>query len=512
MVDTTARVDDTATGSPVIVAIDQGTSSTKVVVVDDTGSIVSSAVVTIGQTHPQPGWVEQDAEEIVQSVLTALAQATTGFIERVAGIGLSSQRESALIWDRATGTPLGPVLGWQDRRTIARATELGAGLAAAGRADLVRDVTGLPIDPMFSALKLAWLLDQVDPDRARSTAGEICVGTIDSWLLFRLTGEHRIEAGNASRTQLMNLATLDWDDRLLDLFGVPRAALPAIAASTTPSAIVQGLESVPPGTRVLAVLADSHSALFAHGVREAGAVKVTYGTGSSIMGLLPDGGSGSASAGLVKTLAWQTDTTQYAFEGNILSTGSTMVWLAALLGTTPGALFELAPTAAADSGLNLVPAFSGLGAPWWDEDARGLAIGLTLGTGPADLARAAAESIPLQIEDVLAAVDADSPTGTRIDRILVDGGPAANDWLMQLQADLSDREVVRPDVAALSALGVAYLAGITAGIWTDAQVRGLPRATTSFTPRLDPAGRRLRRQGWLDAVAAARSTPSPRSP
>lgn len=489
--------------SAVIVAIDQGTSSTKVLVVDATGTVVSSAVIPVGQAHPQPGWVEQDAEEIVQSVLTGIREATTGFGERIAGIGLSSQRESALAWDRATGQALGPVLGWQDRRTGPRAAEL----TLAGHGELVREITGLPIDPMFSALKLGWLLDQVDPDRTRSTAGEICVGTVDSWLLFRLTGEHRIEAGNASRTQLLNLATVDWDERLLHLFGVPRAALPLVHASSAPSAAVRGVATLPAGTRVLAVMGDSHSALYAHGVRRPGTVKVTYGTGSSVMGLIETGSNDAATAGgLVRTIAWQTDAVAYAFEGNILSTGSTMVWLAGLLGRTPGELFDLAETAAADHGIDLVPAFSGLGAPWWDETARALIVGLDLGTGAGELARAGAESIPLQIEDVLAVADAGA---ARIDRIMVDGGPAGNDWLMQLQADLSQRDVVRPADAALSALGVAYLAGSQAGLWTDTGVLALPRQSRTFTPTLDPDHARRRRQRWLAAVAGARGLPAP---
>jgi len=500
-----------ADAGPVVIAIDQGTSSTKVVVVDAAGTVVATATVAIGQTHPHPGWVQQDAEEIFESVLHGLTEASTGFGDRIVAVGLSSQRESALAWDRATGRALGPLLGWQDRRTSAAAADL----TAAGHGDLVRGTTGLPIDPMFSALKLGWLLDSVDPDRSRSRAGDICVGTVDSWLLFRLTGEHRIEAGNASRTQLLNLDTVDWDDRLLTLFGVPRAVLPTIVASTAPSAELVGVPALPPRTRILAVMCDSHAALYAHGVRAPGAVKVTYGTGSSIMGLRPGTPVGSpadagAAGGLVRTIAWQTDAVAYAFEGNILSTGATMVWLAGLLGSTPAALFALAESAAADHGLDLVPAFNGLGAPWWDENAQALIIGLGLGTGAADLARAGAESIPLQIEDVLSAADtaADNTDGARIDRILVDGGPAGNDWLMQLQADLSQRDVVRPDVAALSALGVAYLAGVQAGIWTDAAVLALPRTVTTFRPGPGADESRQRRQRWLAAVAGARSRPA----
>ena len=504
MAERAARSVETLPGSPVVVAIDQGTSSTKVVVVDDTGTIVSSVTVALGQAHPHPGWVQQDADEIFTSVLRGLAESTIGFGDRIAAVGLSSQRESALAWDRSTGQPLGPLLGWQDRRTSGTAADL----TAAGHGDLVREVTGLPIDPMFSALKFGWLLDQVDPDRSRSRAGEICLGTVDSWLLFKLTGEHRIEAGNASRTQLLNLDTVDWDDRLLTLFGVPRAALPRIDASSAASADIVGVPGLPAHTRVLAVLCDSHAALYAHGVRGPGAVKVTYGTGSSIMGL--QGGAASTAGGLVRTISWQTDAVAYAFEGNILSTGATMVWLAGLLGRTPAALFELAESVTADHGLDLVPAFNGLGAPWWDENAQALIIGLGLGTGAADLARAGAESIPLQIEDVLAAADsaADNTHGARIDRILVDGGPAGNDWLMQLQADLSQRDVVRPDVAALSALGVAYLAGVQAGIWTDAAVLALPRTVTTFRPGPGADESRQRRQRWLAAVAGARGLPA----
>jgi glycerol kinase len=488
--------------SPVIVAVDQGTSSTKAIVVDDGGVIVAAAVVPVGLQLPAPGWVEQDPAELADSVLRAIEQATAGIEHRVAGIGLSSQRESALIWDRSSGKPLGPLLGWQDRRTTSGADEL----AAAGHGDRVQGITGLPIDPMFSALKLAWLLDEVDPDRSRAGAGEIAVGTVDSWLLFRLTGEHRIEAGNASRTQLFSLETLDWDDELLALFRVPRAALPTIVASNAPSAPVTALPALPHGTRVHAVLGDSHAALYAHGVRTPGMVKATYGTGSSIMGLLPAGQP--VDPGLVTTIAWMTDAPAYAFEGNILSSGSTLVWLAELLSTTPGALCEIAETASADHGINLVPAFAGLGAPWWDDAAQAILTGFTLGTTRNQLARAAVESIALQIEDVLSA--ADTPDAARIARILVDGGPSANDWLMQVQANLSQRIVERPDIAELSALGVAHLAGVGAGVWTDHDVLAFPRGTTAFTPALDPAEAAERRRGWSEAVSRAR-TPTPAS-
>ena len=317
---------------------------------------------------------------------------------------------------------------------------------------------------MFSALKFRWLLNDVDPDRTRSRAGEICLGTVDSWIVFSLTGEHRIEMGNASRTLLLNIDTGDWDDELLDLFEIPRQALPEVVNSNASSGPITGLPNVPGGVCFTAVLADSHAALYGHGVREAGAVKVTYGTGSSIMGLLGD--ARRRRAGLVRTVAWSFGEPVHAFEGNILSAGATAVWLSRLLASTPAELAAMAEAAEETEELFLVPAFAGLGAPWWDDNARGLITGLTLGTKPADLARAAFESIVFQVEDVLAAADAVMPEGGRIGTILADGGPSANAWLMQTQANISQRAVALPAAAELSALGVAYLAGASAGLWS----------------------------------------------
>jgi glycerol kinase len=492
-------------GSRVVVAIDQGTSSTKAIAVNERGEIVASATVPLAQQHPRAGWVEQDAAEIAESVMTVI-ESVAADCGPVVALGLSTQRESAVLWDRETGEPLGPVLGWQDRRTHPAAVAL----QDAGHDERVRALSGLPIDPMFSALKFAWLLDEVDPDRSRSLAGELAVGTVDSWLLFQLTGEHRIEAGNASRTQLLELAGVDWDESLLELFRVPRQVLPRVVPSTEASAPVRH-PSLGPEVRVLGVLGDSHAALFAHGVREPGRVKVTYGTGSSIMGLEPEGGR--VATGLVRTIAWSDPQPALAFEGNILSTGATLVWLAELLGSTPGELMRLASSAPADHTVDLVPAFSGLGAPWWDEDATALVAGFDLGSGRAALARAAAESIVLQIEDVLSAADAGS--GGRIHTVLADGGPASNDWLMQLQADLSQRTVVRPEISGLSALGAAYLAGTAVGFWTAERLLALPRASTTFSPAITATDAERRRARWNAAVARSRfslshpSTPFP---
>ncbi|NEM92044.1 FGGY family carbohydrate kinase [Galbitalea soli] len=483
-------------GSAVVVAVDQGTSSTKALAVDARGNVVGWGSVAIGQTHPAPGWVEQDAREIAASVEAAIAQAVDGLAGTVSALALSTQRESALLWDRATGEPLGPVLGWQDRRT----TDAADSFTAAGHGERQLQLTGLPVDPMFSALKFAWLLDRVDPDRVRASAGELCLGTVDSWLVFRLTSEHRIEAGNASRTALLDLATGDWSEELLAVHRIPRAALPRIAPSTEPTAPV-ALASLPEGTRITGILGDSHAALFGHGVRLPGAVKVTLGTGSSIMGLLPAGRT--APEGLVTTLAWAAPEPALAFEGNILSSGSTLVWLAGLLGTTPDELADLAREASGepDTGVDLVPAFAGLGAPWWDDRAQAVLIGFDLATDRSALARAALESVVLQIEDVLRAAEA---AGPRIESVLIDGGPAANDHLAQLLADLSGRRVERPDIAGLSALGAAHLAGLAAGLWTPDDVLAFDRRSTVFTPSLpdDVVAARLTR--WHRAVAVAR--------
>jgi len=474
----------------VLIAVDQGTSSTKTIVVGADGAVRTARAVALDVEHPAPGHVQQDAAAILGSVHEALAAARELAPGPVAALGLSSQRESAVVWSRRTGEALGPVLGWQDRRTAERARTLAA------HDDDIRRITGLPLDPMFSALKFAHLLDEIDPDRRRSRSGEIALGTVDSFLIARLTGEHRIEIGNASRTQLLDLASGAWSEEMLDLFDIPAEALPRIAESDEPTGAVDRVA----GAAVMAVLGDSHAALFGHGAREAGSVKVTYGTGSSIMGLEPE--DGAPVPGLVRTIAWRAaGRTALAFEGNILSTGATLVWLADVLGTTPAHLVELARDAGPGP-VDLVPAFSGLGAPWWDEGATAVLSGFELGSSRAALARAAVESIALQVEDVLVAAES---AGRPLTTVLADGGPSSNDWVMQLQADLSGRTVVRSSVPELSAVGVAHLAGITAGVWDEAAVRSLPRATASFAPVIPPEDAAARRTRWLTALARARS-------
>jgi glycerol kinase len=480
-----------------VLAVDQGTSSSKAVAFDLSGTVLATSSVAIGHATPRPGWVEQDPDEILASVTTCLVELADRLDGPIAAVGLSSQRESAVAWDATTGTPLSPLLGWQDRRTAKTAQRL---LGEAG--DEIRKRTGLPLDPMFSALKLAWILDQIDPDRRRARNGEIRLGTVDAWLADRLTGEFRIEAGNASRTQLMNLESLEWDDALLELFDIPLATLPTIRRSDDPTPPIAPLVARGREAGFSGILGDSHAALFGHGVRRPGTVKATYGTGSSIMGLtaLPVSGD----SGLVHTLGWLTDRPARAFEGNILSTGATLVWLARLFGVSPGDLDQWARAVPDAGGVSLVPAFAGLGAPYWDASAQAVISGFDQGTAPAHLARAAFEAIIHQIEDVVAR--ADQVAGERIGLLLADGGPSRNDWLMQLQADNSGRVVSRPENSMLSVTGAAHMAGLSAGFWDDFAVAALPTTRQEFVPGPASAGREARRNTWARAVARARMT------
>ncbi|GLS21749.1 glycerol kinase [Labrys miyagiensis] len=489
---------------PLVLAIDQGTSSTKCLLVDGSGAVVARGQASLSESHPRPGWVEQDARQIWASVKSAVAACVSpDLASRVVAAGISTQRESCLLWDRKTGAPFSPVLSWQDQRTSALAQEIGAPDTLA----MVRRVSGLPLDPMFSALKLTWLLDELDPDRVKARAGDILFGTIDSWLLSRLSGEHLIEAGNASRTQLLDVMKGCWNQDLLDLFRVPAQALPQLTASTGPFPTLRGLAPLPDGIPVLAVMADSHSALFAHGAIAPGEAKATQGTGSSVMGLVA--GSATLDPGLCLTIAWAIDGTMpdklaLAAEGNIRAAGSTLRWASSILGVTTDELAALAKTAPSN-GVALVPGFNGLGAPWWDAEATGLLTGLTLSTDRKAIARAALDSIAHQIADVVEALDR---SGTRLRRLHVDGGPTRNDQLMQMEADMIGRPILRGHTAELSALGVAHLAGFKAGLWDTKTLAALERPHDVFEPGMEACARDLERRHWLDAVARSRLRPA----
>ncbi len=475
--------------APLVLGIDQGTSSTKCLLVDVSGTVVAQGQAALSESHPQPGWVEQDAEAIWASVQAAVTDCVPpARAASVVAVGLSTQRESVVVWDRTTGQALSPLLSWQDRRTAPLMAEIGSPAAR----DRVRALSGLPLDPMFSALKARWILDGIDPGRTRARAGDLCIGTVDSWIMSRFGGSPRIEAGNASRTQLLDVERAAWSDELLDLFGIPAAALPAVVASDGPFPTVRGLAPVPDGVPLRAVMADSHAALFGHGAKSPGEVKATQGTGSSVMGLVAAGEQ--LDPGVCKTIAWSAGGLVHAAEGNIRAAGATLRWVAGLLDMTVHELMVLAK--GADS-----QGFNGLGAPWWDDQAVGLLTDVTLGTTRAAVARAALDSIAHQIADV---VDAIGRGPTVVSRLFVDGGPTRNDELMQAEADLTGRPILRGATAELSALGVIQMAGLAAGLWTEAQLTDRQPRHDVFEPRLPDAGRHAAREHWRQAVDRSR--------
>lgn len=478
-----------------ILAIDEGTSSAKCLLVDVHGAVVARASAPLGESHPRPGWVEQDPNEIWECVRSAVRDVFQAHDpKKVVAVGLSVQRESVVLWDRKTRQALSPVLSWQDQRTAAECERLRTPLLDT----MVRAKSGLPLDPMFSALKAMSILDTLDPQRTRAKAGDFCIGTIDSWLLSHFTDDDVIEVGNASRTQMLNVLNADWDDELLDVFRVPRAALPRVVSSVGPFPSVKGLAPLPDGVPVFAAMGDSHAALFAHGAYTPGAVKATYGTGSSIMGLVAE--PRQLDPGLCLTIGWGFDKPAFAAEGNIRACGQTLRWLAGVLGVTPQELADLGTDADA-LGVSVVPGFTGLGAPWWDRNAVGLITGLTLGVGRKELARAALDSMVQQVADVVEAV---VRSGSPVTELYADGGPTRNDALMRMQADALGCSVVRANDAELSALGVAHMAGLKAGIWSWDDLRALPRGHDVFAPTMAPDVRAQRRQEWLRAVARAR--------
>jgi glycerol kinase len=475
---------------PLVLAVDQGTSSTKALLVDAGGRVVARAAVPVSESQPRPGWVEQSAEELWQSVRRAVAACVTPeHAPHVAGVGFSTQRESLVLWERRTGEPVGPLLSWQDQRTAAQCHEL----AATGAAGLVRAVSGMPLDPMFSALKARRLLDHHDPDRRRSRAGELCLGTVDSWLLSRFGGEHVIESGNASRTQLLDIATGQWDPRLLELFGVPVEVLPRVVPSLGPFPAVRGLAPLPDGVPVAAVLGDSHAAMFAHAGWRPGIVKATYGTGSSVMAI----GGAREAPGLCRSIAWDLGKGPVlGVEGNIRATGRAIAWLSDLFGAPAETLLAEAEGIDPD-GVHFVPAFGGLGAPWWEPDATPVVTGLSLGTRRAHLVAAALEAVALQVEDVVAAIG-----DVRV--LMADGGLTRSATLMRLQADLSGRVVARSGEHDLSALGAADAAGVAGGLWTIEQLESRPRPAERFHPSADDTERAARKAAWHQAVRSAR--------
>lgn len=496
-----------------ILAVDQGTTNTKALLIDASGAVVSRASAPVDIAFPAPGWVEQDGAHLWRTVEAAiaacLAAAPAQASGSIAAVAIANQRESVLAWDRATGLPAGPCIVWQCRRTAPFCASLRERQLDAA----IRRKTGLPVDPLFSASKARWLLEQIPDGRRRAAAGELCLGTIDSWLLWNFTGGaqaanavHACDRSNASRTQLLNLRTGAWDPELLDLFGIPAAALPAIR----PSSFIFGetaraIGALPAGVPIASLIGDSHAALFGHGAFRPGPVKATYGTGSSLMTLVPE--PIDAASGLATTVAWATaDQTRYALEGNITMTGAAVDWLGHFLGL-PSAAHDVAALAASapdSGGVYLVPAFAGLGSPHWDDAARGLLCGMTQATTRAQVARAAVDAIAYQIRDVVEAMRVE---GVASRELLADGGASGNDALMQFQADILGCPVIRTRSVDLSACGAAWLAGLAVGLWPGlAALEALPQETDRFEPRMPAGLRDALTDGWRDAVSRARGS------
>jgi glycerol kinase len=488
-----------------ILAIDQGTTSSRAVIFDRRGRVRAQAQQEFTQHFPRPGWVEHDPEDLWETTrrtaIAAVADANlTG--AQIAAIGLTNQRETTLLWDRATGRPLAPAIVWQDRRTAAQC----ARLRAAGHEPLFREKTGLLLDPYFSGTKLAWLLDHAPGARRRAARGELAFGTVDTWLLWRLTGGrvHATDATNAARTLLFNLRTGNWDDALLSLLRIPRAVLPEIRACNEFFGEVSTIPALA-GVPIAGVAGDQHAALFGQACFAPGMAKNTYGTGCFM--LLNTGAKPVASKNkLLTTLAWRLGSrTEYALEGSVFIGGAVVQWLRDGLGLIARSadVETLAARAPDNGGVYLVPAFTGLGAPHWDADARGAILGLTRGTTAAHLARAALESIAYQVADLLAAMQADA--GLRLRELRVDGGATVNAGLFQFQSDLLRRPVVRPRVTETTALGAAFLAGLAVGYWRSRdELSTLWRAEKIFAPQNSAATARRRQDAWRRAVERAK--------
>jgi glycerol kinase len=497
-----------------LLAIDQGTTGTTSLVMDTRGATLGRATREFRQYFPEPGLVEHDPEDIWQSVIDAVkgALAAAGVEgERIAAIGITNQRETTLVWERATGKPIHRAIVWQDRRTAARCAEL----RAAGHEELVEAATGLVLDPYFSGTKVAWILDHVPGARARAERGELCFGTIDSFLVWRLSGDatgspvHATDVTNASRTLLMRLSTLDWDDALLALFAVPRAMLPKIVGSAERIAATRGFPGLPDGVPITGIAGDQQAALFGQACFGVGDAKCTYGTGAFILANI--GSTPIRSRfGLLTTVAWKVgDEVAFALEGSAFVAGAAVQWLRDGLGIIKHAkeIEELARNVPSSGGVAFVPALSGLGAPYWDPEARGVICGITRGTTAAHLARATLEGIAFEVNDLLVAMTDD--LGKPLARMRVDGGAAANDLLMQFQADIGPIAIERPMELESTARGAAMLAGVGVGLFRSiAEAAGMSRVDRTFQVAMSATDRDAHRRRWSDAVARTRSTPA----
>ncbi|TBL79940.1 glycerol kinase GlpK [Paenibacillus thalictri] len=483
-----------------IVALDQGTTSCRAIVFDKTGNIVKMAQREFTQFFPQPGWVEHDAEEIWTVQLEVLRQATEGIAaEAIAAIGITNQRETTVVWDRTTGKPLHRAIVWQCRRSSSICEELKTG----GFEETVRSKTGLVLDPYFSGTKLKWLLCEHPSIREKAERGEALFGTIDSWLIWNLTGGavHATDISNASRTMLYNIHTLDWDDDILAEFGIPRAMLPEVKPCSGIFGHTSLLGGDEAGIPIAGSAGDQQAALFGQGCFREGMAKNTYGTGCFI--LKNTGGKPVASQkGLLTTIAWQVgDEVTYALEGSVFIAGAVIQWLRDGLGliSHAGETEAIASSVEDTGGVYFVPAFSGLGTPYWDPNARGLISGLTRATRKEHIVRAALEAIAYQSQEVLQVMEEES--GIHLPELRVDGGAVKNGFLMQFQADLLGVNVTRPKVNETTALGAAFLAGLSVGFWSgQEEIERLWELDQTFVPEQDEQFREQKYAGWQKAV------------
>ena len=492
-----------------VLALDQGTTGSRALVVDPDGAVRGSGYVLLPQYYPRPGWVEHDAEEIWQTTAQAIGQALAAARVRtadIAAIGITNQRETSVLWERASGRPVHRAIVWQCRRTAPFCERL----KSEGHEAEFRRKTGLMLDPYFSGTKIRWLLDEVPGARQRAERGELAFGTVDSWLLWRLTGGavHATDPSNASRTLCYDIRRRSWDEALCEALGVPMALLPEVK----PSAGLFGETAagvLPAGIPVTGIAGDQQSALFGQCCFEPGMAKNTYGTGCFL--LLNTGDTPVASErGLLTTVAWQLDgAATYALEGSVFIGGAVVQWLRDGLGIikTAAETEGLAESVADAGGVYLVPAFTGLGAPYWDPYARGVLVGLTRGTTKAHIARAALEGIAYQNRDVLDAMTLEA--GAPLQALRVDGGAAANNFLCQFQADVLNVEVLRPAVTETTGMGAAFLAGVGAGLWKTGDLASRWRLERRFAPSAANAGRVAGYAGWRRAVERARGWAEP---
>ena len=485
-----------------ILALDQGTTSSRAIVFDSAGSVVASAQQEFRQIFPKPGWVEHDANEIwatqLSTALDAISKAKAT-ADDIAAIGITNQRETTVVWDRDTGRPIHNAIVWQDRRTAGRCDQL----KARGLSSTIKRKTGLVIDAYFSGTKLEWILKNVSGARAKAKAGRLAFGTIDTWLLWNLTSGrvHATDPSNASRTMLFNLKG-DWDKELLTMLGVPRSVLPEVRSSSE----VYGATTLLGGSIPVAGIAgDQQAALFGQACSEPGMVKNTYGTGCFMLmntGTKPI----TSKHNLLATVAWRIgDRTEFALEGSIFIAGAVVQWLRDGLGIIKSSsdVEALASQVTDPDGVYVVPAFAGLGAPHWDQYARGLVAGVTRGTTAAHIARAALEGIAFQVADVLRAMEADAKI--KLKELRVDGGASANNLLMQFQSNLLGVPVVRPKVTETTALGAAYLAGLAVGYWKDRkEIAAQWQVDRRFTSTMKAAQRQQLERGWQKALDRAK--------